>query len=204
MSRIAILSFLALILGVGSAQAHVVIKVDKSTQTLSVDVNGQERYEWPVSTARSGYTTPNGTYHPQRMAKKWYSHQYDMSPMPHSIFFKGGYAIHGSYETSHIGRPASHGCVRLSPKHAAKLYSLVKNNRDDTKIVVTGQRPSHTHVARAHRHHRYSQRREYAREHHDYGFGRSEYRDAFDWAPPWQDGSHDRGGRWWQGGGWRD
>jgi lipoprotein-anchoring transpeptidase ErfK/SrfK len=46
--------------------------------------------------------------------------------MPYSIFFLRGYAIHGSYEIKHLGRPASHGCIRLHPANAAALYSLVK------------------------------------------------------------------------------
>lgn len=39
--------------------------------------------------------------------------------MPHSIFFHGGYAIHGSYEINRLGGPASHGCIRLHPANAA-------------------------------------------------------------------------------------
>ena len=71
--------------------------------------------------------------------------------MPYSIFFDGGYAIHGSYEISHLGRPASHGCVRLHPKHAAVLFALVRENRDDTRIVVTGERPARHVDSRARR-----------------------------------------------------
>ena len=61
--------------------------------------------------------------------------------MPYSIFFNGGYAIHGSYEISHLGRPASHGCIRLHPENAAVLFELVKEHMRDTQIVVTGERP---------------------------------------------------------------
>jgi lipoprotein-anchoring transpeptidase ErfK/SrfK len=127
--RVALPAFLAFVLGFGAAQADVVIHVDKSAQHLSVSVDGVTRYDWLVSTARWGYETPNGTYHPQRLEKTWYSRKYEMSPMPHSIFFDGGYAIHGSYEVSHLGRPASHGCIRLSPAHAATLFTLVKEHR---------------------------------------------------------------------------
>ena len=62
-----------------------------------------------------------------------------MAPMPYSIFFNEGYAIHGSYEISHLGRPASHGCIRLHPKNAAVLFALVQDNMTDTQIVVTGE-----------------------------------------------------------------
>ena len=91
-----------------------------------------------MSTARAGYNTPNGTYGVERMAVSWFSRRYDWSPMPHSIFFDGGYAIHGSYEISRIGTPASHGCIRLHPNNAAILYRLVEQNRSSTRIVVTG------------------------------------------------------------------
>jgi len=130
------------------AQAAVVVTVDKTEQRLTVEVDGTTRYSWPVSTARWGYRTPNGTYRPQWLARKWYSRKYDWSPMPHSIFFNGGYAIHGSYEISRLGRPASHGCIRLHPANAAILFALVKARKSDTEIVVTGERPARPHIER--------------------------------------------------------
>jgi hypothetical protein len=124
--------------GLSRAQAGVVVTVDKTAQQLSVKINGANRYVWPVSTARIGYRTPNGSYRPERLERQWYSRRYDWSPMPHSIFFSGGYAIHGSHEISRLGRPASHGCIRLHPAHAAILYALVKERVSDTRIVVIG------------------------------------------------------------------
>jgi len=62
--------------------------------------------------------------------------------MPYSIFFDGGYAIHGSYEIAHLGRPASHGCIRLRPQNAATLFALIKEHMGETSIVVTGQAPT--------------------------------------------------------------
>ncbi len=141
--------------GLSVARASVVVTVDKSSQRLSVTVDGARRYEWPVSTARMGYRTLNGTYKPQRLARKWFSRKYDWSPMPYSIFFDGGYAIHGSYEISHLGRPASHGCIRLHPDNAALLFALVKEHMDDTTIVVTGERPEKVRVREGDRHERH-------------------------------------------------
>jgi len=131
-----------LLLSLAPARADIVVTVDKTAQRLTVEVDGSARYRWPVSTARRGYRTPNGTYRPQWLARKWFSRQYDWSPMPYSIFFNGGYAIHGSYEIAHLGRPASHGCIRLHPENAAVLFGLVKNHMNDTKIVVTGEAPA--------------------------------------------------------------
>jgi hypothetical protein len=50
------------------ALAEVLISVNKSTQQMSVSVDGVPRYRFAVSTGRAGYGTPNGTYHPQRLA----------------------------------------------------------------------------------------------------------------------------------------
>jgi len=77
------------------------------------------------------------------MNEVWYSKQWDNSPMPHSIFFmKDGHAIHGSHEVKTLGKPVSHGCVRISPENAAILYDLVKTNgMQDTKVVLAGVTP---------------------------------------------------------------
>ena len=118
--------------------SQIVARIDLSDQTMRVTVNGWQRYTWKVSTARRGYVTPVGTYRAQRLEKMWYSRKYDMSPMPHSIFFHGGYAIHGTGYIKRLGTPASHGCVRLHPDNARALYALVKQNgMQNIRIIVT-------------------------------------------------------------------
>src|SRR6202521_5441285 len=137
---VVVLAGVALLAAAGNAKASIVVTIDKSQQVMSVAVDGSARYSWPVSTARAGYTTPNGVYRPQFLARTWFSRKYYNSPMPHSIFFHGGYAIHGSYEISRLGGPASHGCVRLNPANAATLFALVnREGTDATTIVVSGQ-----------------------------------------------------------------
>ncbi len=119
------------------ADAEVLVQVERSSQTMEVSVDGMQRYTWRISTARRGYITPPGTYHPQSMAVRWFSRRYYNSPMPHAIFFHGGYAIHGTYEISQLGGPASHGCVRLDPDNAATLFELVtQEGMHATTIVV--------------------------------------------------------------------
>ena len=129
-----------------TAQARVHIDVDLGSQTMHVRAEGAD-YDWPVSTARFGYRTPRGHYSTGHLERMHYSRKYHMSPMPHSIFFAGGYAIHGTYETGHLGRPASHGCIRLSPSHAAALYQLVKEEGGD--IRISGAPPSRSTYARS-------------------------------------------------------
>jgi lipoprotein-anchoring transpeptidase ErfK/SrfK len=110
------------------AIAGVFVKIDRVSQVMDVYVNGYHRYSWAISTGRRGYATPAGIYRPTRLERVWHSRKYDWSPMPYSIFFRGGYAIHGTYETKHLGRRASHGCIRLAPHNASQLFSLVRSH----------------------------------------------------------------------------
>ncbi|MBB3930850.1 lipoprotein-anchoring transpeptidase ErfK/SrfK [Kaistia hirudinis] len=122
----------------GSAFADVVARISLSSQQMVVYVDGIPTYDWAVSTARSGYRTPVGSFRPTRMHKMWYSKKYDNAPMPNSIFFLGGYAVHGTPHIRALGRPASHGCVRLHPDNARTLYSLVKSSGiENARIVIT-------------------------------------------------------------------
>ena len=115
--------------------AETNITISKSHQLMQVD-SDSGTYQWPVSTARRGYSTPTGTFRPYSLQTMHYSKKYDNAPMPHSIFFSGGYAIHATPHVGALGRPASHGCVRLSPSNAATLYSIVKNDPDTTIRIV--------------------------------------------------------------------
>ena len=74
------------------------------------------------------------------MNKIWYSKQWDNAPMPNAVFFtKEGHAIHGTLDEKNLGKPASHGCVRLSRQNAATLYALVEaNGLPQTQVVLTG------------------------------------------------------------------
>jgi hypothetical protein len=123
-----------------AAQANVAITVDKNTQTMTVAIDGVERYHWPVSTGIPSYETPNGSFRTFRMEAEHYSKEFDDAPMPHSIFFtKIGHAIHGTDSEGKLGMPASHGCVRLSKANAATLYALVQQQGVlNTTVTLTG------------------------------------------------------------------
>ena len=124
----------------GTATASVLVTVNKATQRMTALVDGETRYSWPVSTGMKGYATPAGTFRPFRLEEEHYSKEWDDAPMPHSIFFTpAGHAIHGSNATRRLGSPASHGCIRVSPANAAKLFALVSaEGLTNTKVVVTG------------------------------------------------------------------
>jgi L,D-transpeptidase catalytic domain len=144
--------FIGLFGAVRTAQA-VTIDVDLSSQTMHVTSAAGEEYTWPISSGRSGFHTPHGYYKPTSLQRMHYSRKYHMSPMPHSIFFRGGYAIHGTYETRALGRPASHGCVRLAPANAAKLFEMVK--REGARIAINGVPPGGPQFAKVHHRHRH-------------------------------------------------
>jgi lipoprotein-anchoring transpeptidase ErfK/SrfK len=131
------LTFAVATLAAERAEAAIVVNISRASQTMAVSVDGVQRHVWKVSTGRSGYGTPGGVYHPQMLARRWFSKKYYNSPMPYSIFFHGGYAIHGTYYLRQLGGPASHGCVRLHPANAAVLFGLVqKHGFGGTTIVV--------------------------------------------------------------------
>jgi hypothetical protein len=133
-----VLSFFALSSAGFATTVHITI--NKVSQKMTVKVDGETEYVWPVSTGARGYETPSGKYRPFRMEKDHFSKEWDDAPMPNSIFFTPrGHAIHGSMYVKSLGRRASHGCVRLAPDNAAKLYSLVeKAGMKNTTVVLRG------------------------------------------------------------------
>jgi lipoprotein-anchoring transpeptidase ErfK/SrfK len=138
MKKLGFLVVLSALLFSAPALANVVAHISISSQTMQVSVDGRPLYVWPVSTARFGYVTPTGFYHPLRLERIWRSTIYNNAPMPYAIFFRGGFAIHGTYEVGSLGRPASHGCVRLNTGDAATLFSLVEQHGyGGTSIVIT-------------------------------------------------------------------
>jgi lipoprotein-anchoring transpeptidase ErfK/SrfK len=125
-----------------AAAPHILIAVNKPTQTMTVTVDGRVRYRWRVSTGATQYSTPAGSYTPFRMERMHYSREWDNAGMPHAIFFtQRGHSIHGS-DNPGLGTPVSHGCVRLTLSHAATLYQLVGSvGMAKTKVVVSGRDP---------------------------------------------------------------
>ena len=119
----------------GDARADVLVRIDKSSQRMSVIVNGEHRHTWAVSTGI--YGTPSGAFRPQSLARHHRSTLYNNAPMPYSIFYDGNFAIHGTTHVSRLGGPASRGCVRLHPANAAVLFALVRaEGLGNTRISI--------------------------------------------------------------------
>jgi hypothetical protein len=134
-----------------AAYADLLIQIDKPAQRMTVTVNGEQLYEWPVSAGGRGYDTPSGTFKPFRMEIDHTSDEYDNAPMPYSMFFTDtGIAVLGTYEARNLGHAVSHGCVRLSVKNAATLWALVKQEKmANTKLVLSSAIPDAGQVARS-------------------------------------------------------
>lgn len=139
MGRLAVMAALAAAISLlsisGGARAEIVVRVDKSSQRMSVVVNGEHRYTWPISTGI--YGTPSGTFRPQSLSRNHHSSLYHNAPMPYSIFYDGNFAIHGTPHTAQLGGVASRGCIRLHPSNAAILFSLVqKEGLGNTRVSI--------------------------------------------------------------------
>ena len=111
-----LLTILALVLAAFSlsrpAMAETIeVRVSISSQMMEVYHFGELLYEWPVSTAKRGKITPQGSYTPEFLSRNHKSSLYNNAPMPFSIFYDGNYAIHGTDQIKRLGRPASNGCV---------------------------------------------------------------------------------------------
>ena len=148
-----LLAFFAVIIGLAAApmaaNARVDIRVDLASQTMQVSGPNGEAYRWAISSGTKGHRTPTGVYGAKRLAKMHFSRKYDNAPMPNSIFFRGGYAIHGTNAVRRLGAPASHGCIRLAPGNAAKLFAMVKQS--GARIAISGAAPDDGRVYAAKR-----------------------------------------------------
>jgi hypothetical protein len=119
------------------AQADILVAIDKSQQRMTVTIDGVPSYRWTVSTGRPGYDTPSGSFRAIRLERVYFSKKFDDAPMPNSVFFYGGYAIHGTFEEARLGRAVSHGCVRLTRDNAATLFALVRQRGlSNTRVIV--------------------------------------------------------------------
>ena len=128
---------LALLLPGPALAERVVAHVSIASQTMKVYHEGRLLFTWPVSTAKPGKITPAGTYEPEFLSRHHRSRRYNNAPMPFAIFYDGNYAIHGTDQIKRLGKPASHGCVRLHPANAKILFEMVKaEGMENTRVVI--------------------------------------------------------------------
>ncbi|MBB5255937.1 hypothetical protein DB728_15795 [Rhizobium leguminosarum bv. viciae USDA 2370] len=123
---------------IAARAATLVANISIGKQMMTVSENGFVKYRWKVSTARNGYVTPTGSWSAKWLSRDHRSRKYDNAPMPFAVFFNGGYAVHATFDLKRLGRPASHGCVRLHPNNAAQFFSLARQaGLANTRVVIT-------------------------------------------------------------------
>jgi lipoprotein-anchoring transpeptidase ErfK/SrfK len=111
----------------------------RSTARACVDLSGNQAWliddgavsygPVPITSGRSGFRTPPGTFSVSFHSRNHVSSIYD-APMPYSVFFNGGIAFHqGSLSE------LSHGCIHLSRSAASEFFGSL--DRGDTVQVVS-------------------------------------------------------------------
>jgi len=117
----------------GKSSQEVSISVDISLNRMTVHVGKEKRYTWDVATG-PGRSTRAGAFKVQSLDADHYSSIYNDEPMPHSIFYDGNRAIHGTKKK--LDGHKTHGCIALTRRNAKELFTLVSRHRGKTRIIV--------------------------------------------------------------------
>lgn len=119
------------------AHAAVLAHIKLSEQRLYLYVDGEKKHVWKISAGKKSGWTRTGTFRPQFLSRHHRSSIFRGAPMPYAVFYDRDWAIHGTNAISRLGRPASHGCVRLHPKNAAVFFNLVlKYGKQNTVVWI--------------------------------------------------------------------
>lgn len=149
MQRIVLAACLLFVfMGVGVAREPVRARVDLSEQTMDVDFGDGIVETWTISSGKRGEETPTGTFKGYRWSRDHVSSIYNR-PMRMATFFVGGYAVHSS--SARLGRPASHGCIRVSHENAKRLFEESRLRGFEIEIVgsIDGFYPARGEVRRS-------------------------------------------------------
>ncbi|MCZ6806245.1 MAG: L,D-transpeptidase, partial [Deltaproteobacteria bacterium] len=105
------------------------IHVDLSDQTLVAYEDDKPVYATVVSSGKEGYEPPTGTFQVQQKyisttmnATDPIDGFYEVEEVPWTLYYHGGYALHGAYWHTDFGKVRSHGCTNIPPVDARWLY----------------------------------------------------------------------------------
>ncbi len=109
---------------------HMLVSLNE--QTIKV-YRGLDLVETsPISSGKSGYSTPTGVFSILEKRRKHFSNLYDDAPMPFMQRLTwSGIALH---QGRLPGYPASHGCIRLPRSFAKSLFGITQRG---AHVVVT-------------------------------------------------------------------
>jgi len=160
------------------AQAPAAAPASSPTSALRIDINIPENrlrvYDgdslvkvYRVSVGLPGHDTPDGEFTIDHAewnpwwrppARDWAKDDHVTPPGPNNpmgrvkLFFAPYYYIHGSPHVQDLGRPASHGCVRMMNHDVIELARLVHARNggsvSDAEITRLLARPSQTRASR--------------------------------------------------------
>jgi lipoprotein-anchoring transpeptidase ErfK/SrfK len=101
------------------------IQVDLSSQRLIAWEGSKPVYAVIVSTGKRTHPTRVGTFAVQtkHSSTRMTGQGYDVTNVPHTMYYFRGYAIHGAYWHNKFGTPVSHGCVNVATDHARWLFN---------------------------------------------------------------------------------
>ena len=116
---------------------QLAVRVDLSERTMELWIDGQLRDTYPVAVGQPEFVTPTGTYGLGRVIwnpswippdEEWAEDKEPKAPGEVGnpmgrvkIYFSPAYYIHGTSDTGSLGRPASHGCIRMHNQDAVNL-----------------------------------------------------------------------------------
>ncbi|MBW1761953.1 MAG: L,D-transpeptidase [Deltaproteobacteria bacterium] len=105
------------------------IHVDLSEQTLVAYEGDDPVYATLISSGKEGYEPPTGLF---EVEQKYISTTmnatdpidgfYEVEEVPWTLYYHGGYALHGAYWHTDFGKVRSHGCTNIAPVDARWLY----------------------------------------------------------------------------------
>jgi len=102
------------------------IEINLSSQRLTAWQGGKAVFSATVSTGKASTPTYPGIFAIQRklVSDRMRGPGYDVPNVPYSMYYYGGYAIHGAYWHNRFGTPVSHGCTNMRPKDAQFVYNF--------------------------------------------------------------------------------
>ena len=116
---------LTLSTSVALTNTAIVAKVDSSNQQMIVEVDGEDTYTWPVSTAREGKETPLGIYNVEWLSAKHKVHciiprrcrgRFSMMAITRSM------GPHRSANWANLRRLGACACTQTMPKFYSRWW----------------------------------------------------------------------------------
>ncbi len=100
------------------------IEINLSNQRLIAWEGGMPVYAVIISTGKASTPTPIGVFAIQtrHRSTRMQGADYDVPDVPYTMYYYGGYAIHGAYWHNRFGTPVSHGCINVAVDHARWLF----------------------------------------------------------------------------------